>query len=124
MRTMAETPLLPAYTEPVTEKRWAIARFGKTLDTTRIILILGEDQRSFFYVVQGKQGGELRGLRKKDVFARCDTQEAAETAILRAKIAWDAHYEKVTSARKIMRDAEIARDDAWALALVGQMTRA
>jgi hypothetical protein len=117
MRTMAETPLLPAYSEPVTERRWAVTRFGKTLDSVRVILILGEQQNLFFYAVQGSKAPELRSIRKKAVVGRYETKDDADTAILRAKLAWDARSEKVSAARRMMRDAESARDEAWEEAL-------
>jgi hypothetical protein len=117
MRTMAEQPLLPSYTDPVTTERWAVTRYGKTLDGVRVILLVAEDRERFFYTVQAAKGPELRSLKKRDVCGRFESEDDARTAILRAKIAWDAHDAKVRSARVAMREAEVARDADWAKTL-------
>lgn len=117
MRTMAEQPLLPAYTDPVTTERWAVTRYGKTLDGVRVILLAAEDRERFFYTVKGAKGPELRSLKKRDVCGRFRSEDDARTGVLKAKIAWDAHEAKVRAARTAMREAEVARDEDWAKTL-------
>lgn len=117
MRTMAEQPMLPSFSEPVTQKRWAITRFGTTLDGVRMLLIIGEGQDQFFYAVQGQRGAELRSIRKHRIDARYDTEDDAKLAILRAKLAWDGHAEKVKEARRLLRESELAREADWLKAL-------